>query len=166
MTPSQTTDYNSFMFFVAFSLSFFLLVITAPSTVIALERHIHAGAGGTSPQELPLIVAKDLGIFEKYGLEVDLVVIGGGSRLMQALIGRSFDSANVAAMAPIRANLSGANVVVTGAFLKQEPLQVRRAQRDAQTLGLRSKKLGIVNFGGAVDPQAKNFLAAWGDNYK
>jgi len=96
----------------------FFLILANCATASALERHIHAGAGGTSPQELPLLVAKDLGIFEKYGLDVDLVVIGGGSRLMQALIGRSVDSANVAAMAPIRANLSGANVVITGAFLK------------------------------------------------
>jgi ABC-type nitrate/sulfonate/bicarbonate transport system substrate-binding protein len=89
------------------------------STVFALERHIHAGAGGSSPQELPLLVARDLGIFQKYGLDVDVVVIGGGLRLMQALIGRSVDSANVAAMAPVRANLSGANAVITGAFLNK-----------------------------------------------
>ncbi|MBM2806080.1 MAG: hypothetical protein HW419_3973, partial [Deltaproteobacteria bacterium] len=58
-----------------------LLCLNASSEkVSALERHIHAGAGGSSPQELPLFVAKDLGIFEKYGLDVDLVVISGGAR--------------------------------------------------------------------------------------
>ena len=88
-------------------LAFLLFIAASTADVAALERHIHAGAGGTSPQELPLFVAKDLGIFEKYGLDVDLVVISGSSRLMQALVGRSLDSANVAAMAPIRANLAG-----------------------------------------------------------
>jgi len=69
-------------------LLFFTFIAGSTTNVSALERHFHAGAGGTSPQELPLFVAKDLGIFEKYGLDVDLVVISGGSRLMQALVGR------------------------------------------------------------------------------
>ena len=72
-----------------------LLAIQAvPSTLIALERHIHARAGGSSAQQLPLIVAKDLGLFDKYGLNVDLLEIRGGSLLMQALIGQSVNSAD------------------------------------------------------------------------
>ena len=50
---------------VVFVLSFLFFLTNIPAIVFALERHIHAGAGGTSPQELPLLVAKDLGIFEK-----------------------------------------------------------------------------------------------------
>ena len=45
------------------------------ATVLALERHIHARAGGSSAQQLPLIVAKDLGLFEKHGLNLDLLEI-------------------------------------------------------------------------------------------
>ena len=69
-----------------------LAVHTIPSTIHALERHIHARAGGSSAQQLPLIVAKDLGLFEKYGLDLDLLEIRGGSLLMQALIGQSVNS--------------------------------------------------------------------------
>jgi NitT/TauT family transport system substrate-binding protein len=132
------------------------------TTVGALERHIHAGAGGTSPQELPLFVAKDLGIFEKYGLDVDLVVIGGGSRLMQALVGRSLDSANVAAMAPIRANLSGANVVITGAFLNRNLYKFVTRKEIQRPADLRGKKLGVVNFGGANEFSILMALKSWG----
>ena len=67
-------------------LSLFFFFPNAATTVLALERHIHAGAGGTSPQELPLFVAKDLGIFEKYGLDVDLVVIGGHAVLHDQIV--------------------------------------------------------------------------------
>jgi NitT/TauT family transport system substrate-binding protein len=131
------------------------------STVFALERHIHAGAGGSSPQELPLLVARDLGIFQKYGLDVDVVVIGGGSRLMQALIGRSVDSANVAAMAPVRANLSGANVVITGAFLNKNLYKFVTRKDIRKPSDLRGKKLGVVNFGGANEFSILMALKAW-----
>ena len=93
-------------------LTILLAVHIFPSTTLALERHIHARAGGSSAQQLPLIVAKDLGLFEKYGLDVDLLEIRGGSLLMQALIGQSVNSADVGAQAPIRAILSGANALV------------------------------------------------------
>ena len=139
----------------------FIIGCTA-TTVAALERHVHAGAGGTSPQELPLLVAKDLGIFEKYGLDVDLVVIGGGSRLMQALVGRSLDSANVAAMAPIRANLSGANVVITGAFLNRNLYKFVTRKEIQRPADLRGKKLGVVNFGGANEFSILMALKSWG----
>jgi len=144
------------------ALSLFFFCTSIPPSVFALERHIHAGAGGTSPQELPLFVAKDLGIFEKYGLDVDLVVIGGGSRLMQALIGRSLDSANVAAMAPIRANLSGANVVITGAFLNKNLYKFITRKEIRKPSDLRGKKVGVVNFGGANEFSVLMALKSWG----
>ena len=53
-----------------------------------------------------MYVAKDLGIFEKYGLNVELIVITGGARGLQALFGGSTHSANMAGMAPVRAVLS------------------------------------------------------------
>ncbi len=150
------------MFLRILSLAILFYSAASPSQLAALERHIHAGAGGTSPQELPLFVAKDLGIFEKYGLDVDLVVIGGGSRLMQALVGRSLDSANVAAMAPIRANLSGANVVITGAFLNRNLYKFVTRKEIQRPPDLRGKKLGVVNFGGANEFSILMALKSWG----
>jgi NitT/TauT family transport system substrate-binding protein len=150
------------MAIVVFALCVLVVLMDVPSTVAAVERHIHAGAGGSSPQELPLFVAKDLGIFEKYGLDVDLVVIGGGSRLMQALIGRSLDSANVAAMAPVRANLSGANLVITGAFLNKNLYKFVSRKEIRTPSDLRGKKVGVVNFGGANEFSILMALKSWG----
>jgi ABC-type nitrate/sulfonate/bicarbonate transport system substrate-binding protein len=93
---------------------------------------------------------------------VDLVVIGGGSRLMQALIGRSLDSANVAAMAPIRANLSGANVVITGAFLNKNLYKFITRKEIRKPSDLRGKKVGVVNFGGANEFSVLMAFKSWG----
>lgn len=87
---------------------FLALVILnrAASTVVAQQRHLHSSAGVGSNQ-LPMYVAQDFGLFEKYGLNVQLIVITGGARGLQALFGGSTHSANMAAMAPVRAVLSG-----------------------------------------------------------
>ena len=51
----------------------------ASSSVLGQIRHLHSSAGVGSNQ-LPMYVAKDLGIFEKYGLNVELIVITGRAR--------------------------------------------------------------------------------------
>jgi NitT/TauT family transport system substrate-binding protein len=133
-----------------------------PPSGMALERHIHARAGGSSAQQLPLIVAKDLGLFEKYGLNVDLLEIRGGSLLMQALIGQSVNSADVGAQAPIRAILSGANVVINGGLLNKTFYKFVARKEIRKPADLRGKKIGIVNFGGANEFNVLMALKAWG----
>jgi NitT/TauT family transport system substrate-binding protein len=139
-----------------------IIVQSVPSTIFALERHIHARAGGSSAQQLPLIVAKDLGLFEKYGLNLDLLEIRGGSLLMQALIGQSVNSADVGAQAPIRAILSGANVVITGGLLNKTLYKFVTRKEIRTPSDLRGKKIGIVNFGGANEFNILMALKAWG----
>jgi ABC-type nitrate/sulfonate/bicarbonate transport system substrate-binding protein len=65
------------MSFAAFLLSI-LLFDAASSSALAQTRHLHSSAGVGSNQ-LPMYVAKDLGIFEKYGLNAELIVITGGA---------------------------------------------------------------------------------------
>jgi len=89
------------MGFAAFLFSL-LLFDAASSSALGQTRHLHSSAGVGSNQ-LPMYVAKDLGIFEKYGLNVELIVITGGARGLQALFGGSTHSANMAGMAPVRA---------------------------------------------------------------
>ncbi len=42
---------------------------------------------------LPLLVAKDVGLFEKYGVKPEVVYITGGSRIVQALLAEQIDFA-------------------------------------------------------------------------
>jgi len=143
---------------------FLVLLITIISTrtqVFALERHIHASAGATSAQQLPIFVAKDLGIFEKYGLDVDPLVITGGSTLLQALVGRSIHSANVAAMAPVRAIASGADLAISATFLNKNLYSFIARKEIRNPADLNGKKIGIANFGGANQFSVLTALKAW-----
>jgi NitT/TauT family transport system substrate-binding protein len=142
-----------------FALSFVISVYSTPSW--GLDRHLHASAGATSAQQLPIFVAKDLGLLEKYGLDVEPLVIIGGSTLLQALVGRSIHSANVAAMAPVRAIASGADLAITATFLNKN-LYSFIARKEIRTpADLRGKKVGIANFGGANQFSVLTALKAW-----
>lgn len=138
-----------------------LIIGVGRSQTQALERHIHASAGATSAQQLPIFVAKDLGLFEKYGLDVELLVITGGSTLLQALVGRSIHSANVAAMAPVRAIASGADLAITATFLNKNLYSFIARKEIRNPSDLKGKKIGIANFGGANQFSVLTALKAW-----
>ena len=60
----------------------------------------------------PLWVAHDMGIFSRHGLEVQLLYIGGGSVVTQALLGGDVQFVRRGANAVIQASLRGANATV------------------------------------------------------
>lgn len=144
-----------------FSLLILLFSVFAIQPSLAAERHLHASAGATSAQQLPMFVAKDLGLFEKYGVDVDLLVITGGSTLLQALVGRSIHSANVAAMAPVRAIASGADLAITATFLNKNLYSFIARKEIRSPADLKGKKIGIANFGGANQFSVLTALKAW-----
>jgi len=132
------------------------------SSVDAGERFYNGGAGGTGVRELPLYVAKDLGTFEKYGLDVELIATNGGSPLVQALVGGSLQSASVAAMAPIRAISSGANLVIVAGFLNKNMYSFVTRQQIQKPSDLRGKTIGIASIGAANEFSVLMVLKAFG----
>ncbi len=116
------------------------------SAANAQQLHIHSGAG-VSATQLPFWTAKHLGIYAKYGMTVELVAISSGARGMQALIGGSTQSANMAAMSPIRTVLSGGDVVIVAGFLNKSLFKLV-SQRDLRKpADLRGKRIGLASAG-------------------
>lgn len=141
-------------------LSVFLLLSAAQPTALAQQRHLHSSAGVGSNQ-IPMYLAKDLGLFEKYGLNVELIVITGGARGLQALFGGSTHSANMAGMAPVRAVLSGGDVVIVGAILNKSLQKFVARKEVRKPADLRGKKIGVANFGGSSEFGALLALREW-----
>jgi NitT/TauT family transport system substrate-binding protein len=126
------------------------LTFCAGSDLKAQQSHIHSGAG-VSATQLPFWTAKHLGIFDKYGLQVELVAISSGARGMQALLGGSTHSANMAAMSPIRTVLGGGDVVIVAGYLNKSLFKLVSQKDIRNPMDLRGKRMGIANFGGSTE---------------
>lgn len=143
----------------------FLTVASLPlssTAVFAADRFYDGSAGGTGARELPLYVAKDLGIFEKYGLDVELIATNGGSPLVQALVGGSIQSASVAALAPIRAISAGANLAIVAGFLNKNMYSFVTRQQIQKPSDLKGKTIGVASFGAANEFSVLMVLKAFG----
>ena len=130
-------------------LTLFVVIGSAPGAK-AQQAHIHSGAG-VSATQLPFWTAKHLGIFEKYGLNVELVAISSGARGMQALVGGSTHSANMAAMSPIRTVLAGGEVVIVAGYLNKSLFKLVAQKDIRKPAELRGKRVGLANFGGSTE---------------
>jgi NitT/TauT family transport system substrate-binding protein len=103
-----------------------------------------------------------LGTFRKYQLDLESVLILGGARGMQALLGGSTHSANMAAMVPIRMALAGGDVVIVGGFLNKNLLKFIAQKTITKPGDLRGKKIGSANFGGSNEFGVLLALREWG----
>jgi NitT/TauT family transport system substrate-binding protein len=137
-----------------------VLVFTAPAILFAAERHIHssAGLGGSG---LPLYVAKSAGIFEHYGLDVDLLVIPGGPLGMQTLLSGNTQSANIAAMTPIRTVLAGSDIVMVGGHLNRQMFNLVTRKEIRKPEDLRGKKIGVASLAGTNAVALRLVLKEW-----
>ena len=142
--------------------SLFVLFSLIPLfSLSAQQRHLHSSAGVGGPQ-IPLWAGKELGTFRKYQLDLESVLILGGARGMQALLGGSTHSANMAAMVPIRTALAGGDVVIVGGFLNKNLLKFIAQKTITKPEDLRGKKVGIANFGGSNEFGVLLALREWG----
>jgi NitT/TauT family transport system substrate-binding protein len=144
-----------------FLLSFLFLILTRPISVAAADK-IVADFGGLSGFQSTTWVAKDLKIFDKYGLNVDLVMITGGARSVAALLSGSTQFATGSGTAPLLAYARGSDVVILAASYNKFPYAIVVKPDIRTPKDLRGKRIGILNFGGSNDIALQLAIKEWG----
>jgi NitT/TauT family transport system substrate-binding protein len=128
------------------------ITFTAPLSLRAqVQEKIVVGYDGHAGFQGPVWAAKDLGLFDKYGLSAELVLIPGSARGMAALLSGSAAFVQGSATGPLSAYLRGGDVVVVAAALNKFPFSVVARKELRKPQDLVGKKIGIVNFGGSND---------------
>src|SRR4051794_34462997 len=132
---------------VCFTLS---LALLACSPLDAQERLTFLYPSPASSWMIP-VVAKEAGYFEREGLSVELVRVGGSTRIVAALIGGSGQLIHAGEPAVIPAVSSGADAVIIAAVSKapQHRLIGRPEIKDVRDL--KGKPVGITTFGSTSD---------------
>jgi NitT/TauT family transport system substrate-binding protein len=141
------------------TLVIFVLMISFPGH--AADKVV-ADFGGISGFQSASWVAKDLGLFEKYGLNVDLVMITGGARSVAALLGGSTQFATGSGTAPLLAYARGSDVVILAASYNKFPYAFVVKLDIRSPKDLRGKRVSILNFGGSNDIALQLALKEWG----
>ena len=119
-----------------------------PGSAQPLQK-LRVGYPSISSRQAQLWVAKDEGLFKKYGLDVELIFLRGGQVAIQALTGGDPPLMTVGNV--IVANLQGHDIVLVGAVENSYDQSVMaRPGTMTRMEQLKGKRFGISGFGSAT----------------
>jgi NitT/TauT family transport system substrate-binding protein len=107
-------------------------------------------------------IAKEAGYFSAEGLDVELIRVGGSTRMVAAMLGGSAPIIQAGAIAAFTANAAGAEVVIIGATGTVSPFRLIARPEIKQPSDLRGKKAGITTFGSTSDQVVRIALKQFG----
>ena len=116
----------------------------------ARER-ISVAYASISPSMAGIWMAKEIGAFERNGLNVDLVFISSGSTAIQALVGGSVHAALGASNAVVAAILKGAPMIAVSSNTSRPGMALWVQSEIQRPEQLQGKTLAITRFGSTSD---------------
>jgi NitT/TauT family transport system substrate-binding protein len=130
---------------------------------LALAEAIRVGIPGLSAEFAPLWAAKDRGLLKKYGLDVEIISMQGGTQLVQAMIGGSIDFA-VMGGAYLTGAVKGADLVMVATHMDKFPYSLIVKPSIKRAEDLKGTKLAISRFGSSSDAGLRVSLQRSGIN--
>jgi len=125
-------------------------------------QRINIAYSAITGSQLPLWVSKDEGIFKRYGLDVELIYIAGGSIVVNALLAGDVQLARLGPNAVIQASSRGADLKMIANTMNTlvTSLMVRPEIRTAKDLV--GRRVGVTRLGGNVEYALDLLLKKWG----
>src|ERR1044071_7734441 len=115
------------------------------------QERIRVGQGSVSLQSGLMHIAKDRGIFAKYGLVTEVIYIPGGTTNIQVLVSGNLDLSQLSGAPGVAANLEGADIVYIAGLLDKLNYQLVTRPEIRNAEQLKGRKLGVSRFGSSAD---------------
>ena len=128
----------------------FLLFFVGDGDPAELKK-LTLGYSTVGPAGTGLWMAKEIGAFEKYGIDADLIYISSGPVVVQALIGGDLQAGLAATNAVIAAVLGGAPLVSVMSLINRPYYRLWVQPEITRIEDLRGKTLGVSRFGSVTD---------------
>jgi len=145
-------------------LGFFLALIltTLFSTASASGASIQVAYSAISGAMAPLWVAQDAEYFRREALETQLLYIGGGSLLIQSMLGGDVQFAFGPSVPVVNASLRGADLVLIANTGNAMVFSIMSRPDIKNPPDLKGKKVGVTRLGGSTDLALEFALERWG----
>jgi len=130
------------------------------------RQQLRVAVSTATPHNTPLWVAKDKKIFDKYGLDVQLIFVGGGALVAQMLAAGEIQVAANAPAALVSLVAGGEKIAMFLGVSNTSPFTLVTQPNIKKAADLNGKKLGTARFGGSSHISALIALEHLGLNAK
>jgi NitT/TauT family transport system substrate-binding protein len=112
---------------------------------------VRLGVAGISGTNAHPFVDKQLGLFQKHGIEVELIAFQGGSQLIQAMLAGDLPLALSEGVTVLASNIKSVNLVFIAGIVNTFPFTILAKAEIRKPSDLRGKKIAISRFGSSSD---------------
>jgi len=142
---------SSVLYFLSSTLVLLAALVAKPGDAQAQFTKLRASFAGTTGYHLPIWVQKQEGLDKKYGLDLEILLIAGGSRIIQTLLSGELLLTHSGASTVARAGIAGADLVMIATVMNQVNWRIvaRKEIRDIKDLV--GKKIAIASRGGSSE---------------
>jgi len=136
------------------------LIFIALSAVIyvappAFAQAVRASYSGLSGQNLPFWLTYDAGLYKKYGLSTEIVLISGGLTNIQAVMANEIAFTYLGGASPIQATAQGADIVVLATAYGLMPYGMIGNKNVHTPAELKGKTFVVSRLGGIEETAAR-----------
>ena len=152
---------------IACAASCVLLLLFAADPALLQTRSlnkIRIGVPSITVGNIVIFVAKDAKLYEKYGLEPQIVTMEGSSLAAKAMLAGKIDVAPIATPRVLEADLAGADLVVLAHTMPSVIHAMMARQEIRRPEDLKGKRIGISNVGSLTDFLVRHILRQKGLN--
>ena len=136
-----------------------LLFRAAPAPA---EERVVLGYSGVGSGEEVHHLAKQLGLFKKYGLDVEIVYIPGGSTVVQGMVSGEIQFGRGSPSEVVSANLAGFHLKMIAALINKFVYSFVTPPSITKAADLKGKNVAISRFGSGSDFITRMALKSWG----
>ena len=132
------------------------------ATAVGAQDRIRVGLSSVSATNGSIWAAADRGLFKKHGVDVEVIVIGGGgARVISALVAGEIQFTVGGGDGSIRSALRGADVVIAASTFDTGVQRVMARAPIKTHQELRGKRIAITRFGSASHLILQLMLKKW-----
>jgi len=130
------------------------VLIAFPRFASSAEK-VTAGYSSISPAEWTLVTAAKANLFEKYGLDVTTVYLGGSTRIVQVMIAGDIQIGQIGGSAALFGKAAGIDMAYIATTINSMAAQVMSRPEIKQLADLKGKALGVTRRGANTDYWAR-----------
>ena len=146
----------------AIAAAFNLAVEAAPARAQPKLERMNIGYSAQAGAFAPIWITKDAGIFQKNGLDVNLIFIPGGPTAAASMLAGEVQAAAMAGPAVVTSNLAGTDLVMIAGMVNTFAFQIITVKSITSPQQLKGKRVGVNRFGTAPDIAARFALQRMG----
>jgi NitT/TauT family transport system substrate-binding protein len=139
----------------------FLVLLPATRSHGASAARLRVGYPSPSASFFPLFATKEAGLFEKYGLDTEMIYVQG-VQLVQVHVAGQLDVATISSVVYLQAAVEGADLVQIASSIDGQLMKVMVHPSITKPQDLKGKTLAVTRFGSLTDLLIRPALKNWG----